>query len=46
MMLAPDARRRIATRGVIYSELDGSTAAVEGEDDHEVVAILPYKTMG
>jgi hypothetical protein len=35
MVLTPDARRSIATCGVIYGELDGGAAAVEGQDDHE-----------
>ena len=32
-------------RSVIHGQLHGGAAAVEGQDDHEIVAILPYKTV-
>src|ERR1700722_11484924 len=44
MVFTSYTRRRAVACRVINSQLDGSTAAVEGHDDHVVVAISPYKT--
>ena len=44
-VLTLDARRSGLCRRVIHGQLDGSAAAIEGEDDHEDVAIIPYKTL-
>jgi len=43
MFILPTCRRMtaIASSRVVHAELDGGTAAVEGQDDHEVVAIIP-----
>jgi hypothetical protein len=43
MMFTFQACGRLGSR-VIHAELHRGTAAVEGQYDHEVVAIIPYKT--
>jgi hypothetical protein len=40
VVLALEAHRRFCHRSVIHSEFDGSTAAVEGQHDHEVTATI------